>query len=350
MQTIIKKVNPENPGENLDAIDMGASILIRGGLVAFPTETVYGLGANALDGQAVSNIYRAKGRPSDNPLIVHISDMDHLDNIAKKITPAARKLMQAFWPGPLTIVFEKKDIIPSETSGGLDTVAVRLPKNKIARLLIQRAGIPIAAPSANVSGRPSPTIAAHVEIDLYGRIDMIIDGGSSVLGLESTVVDARGDYPVMLRPGSVTAKMLKDVCGSVSIDPAILSIPEEGFIPRAPGQKYKHYSPKAKLTIFSGAKADIIYKINQIADNEEFDKIGIMCTDATKECYKNGLVISLGDESNPVEIAANLFKTLRDFDRLGVTKIYAEAFSEEQEWFAVMNRMKKAAAYDIVLV
>lgn len=340
--TIIKKVVGINK-DDIGVIDLAAYVLKNGGLVAFPTETVYGLGANALDEAAVSAVYTAKGRPSDNPLIIHIFCMEQLEKIAKRLTPLAKLLAEKFWPGPLTIVVEKNDIIPYKTSGGLETVAVRLPSNSTARLLLERSGIMIAAPSANLSGRPSPTSAEHVLHDLNGKVDMIIDGGECVFGLESTVVDATGVYPVILRPGSVTVNMLKSVCGEAYVDPAVLHCSED-IKPKSPGQKYRHYSPKAELALFNGGTDSAVCELNKLIQDGERHKIGVMCADDTAALYDtlDVTVISLGNRNNPEEIGANLYKTLRIFDSLGVDRIYAETYPESGPWLAVMNRLKKA--------
>ena len=234
MDTIISKVDFAEPLKDIDVIEKAAEILQSGGLVAFPTETVYGLGANGLNAEAVKDIYKAKGRPSDNPLILHISDIEELKPLVKEVPENAKKLMKAFWPGPLTLIFKKADIVPYATSGGLETVAIRFPENKVANLLIKTAKMPIAAPSANTSGRPSPTRASHVEYDLKGKIDMIIDGGSCEFGLESTIVDVSGDVPCLLRPGSITLGMLRDVLGEVTVDKAVVTKLSAGELPKAP--------------------------------------------------------------------------------------------------------------------
>ena len=234
----------------LDALlEEAARILRGGGLVAFPTETVYGLGANGLDEAAARKIYAAKGRPSDNPLILHISAAEELAPLVRKVPEAARKLMEAFWPGPLTMVFEKSDIVPYGTTGGLDTVAVRMPDDPVASRMIALAGVPVAAPSANLSGRPSPTTARHVIEDMSGRIEMILDGGPVGIGVESTIVDVTGPEPVLLRPGAVTMEMLRDVVGEVAVDPAIAGPVAADVKPKAPGMKYRHYAPKAELVL-----------------------------------------------------------------------------------------------------
>ncbi|MBR5123087.1 MAG: threonylcarbamoyl-AMP synthase, partial [Anaerotignum sp.] len=251
MKTILAKVDLRQP-EAMEIIQTAAKILQEGGLVAFPTETVYGLGGNGLDNSACEKIYLAKGRPSDNPLILHISEFEELKPIVREISPAAQKLMDAFWPGPLTMVFPKSDIVPEKATGGLDTVAVRFPNHPVARAIIHAAGLPIAAPSANSSGKPSPTRASHVEFDLNGKIDMIVDGGAAEWGLESTIVDVSGEVPMILRPGAVTKEMMEEVVGKVEIDPAILQKPAADLKPKAPGMKYTHYSPKAEVVLVKG--------------------------------------------------------------------------------------------------
>ena len=239
MNTKLVKVDIENPDMNI--LGEAAEILRNGGLVAFPTETVYGLGANGLDEQACKKIYEAKGRPSDNPLILTIGDISGLYPIVSRVTPNAEKIINAFWPGPITLVLPKAECVPMTVTGGLDTVAVRFPSNKIARELIKAAGIPVAAPSANSSGKPSPTRASHVEFDLNGKIDMIIDGGAADWGLESTILDVSEDRPVLLRPGAVTQEMIEEVVGKIDVDPAVFSKPSGDIVPKAPGMKYKHY-------------------------------------------------------------------------------------------------------------
>ena len=242
------KTRPED-GELLEA----AEILRSGGLVAFPTETVYGLGANALDEAAAKKIYAAKGRPSDNPLIAHISSMEELPALVREIPEAGRKLAEKYWPGPLTMIFPKKDVVPYGTTGGLDTVAVRMPSDPVANRLIKLAGIPVAAPSANTSGRPSPTRAEHVIEDMDGKIEMILDGGQVGIGVESTIVDVSGPVPTLLRPGAVTLEMLRETLGQVEVDPAILGPVKGDVKPKAPGMKYRHYAPKADMASGGGS-------------------------------------------------------------------------------------------------
>lgn len=349
MKTILAKVDLSQP-ESAEVIQTAAKILQEGGLVAFPTETVYGLGGNGLDGAACEKIYLAKGRPSDNPLILHISEFEELDAIVREISPAAKKLMDAFWPGPLTMVFPKADIVPVKATGGLDTVAVRFPSHPVARAIIKAAGLPIAAPSANSSGKPSPTRASHVEYDLNGKIDMIVDGGAAEWGLESTIVDVSGDVPMILRPGAVTKEMMEEVVGRVEIDPAILTKPAADLKPKAPGMKYTHYSPKAEVILVKGERQAVADEINRLAalDMSNGKKTGVMATEETKNLYHADIILSLGSRERLEEIGANLFKLLRKFDFLGAEKVYSEVFSEEGEGMAIMNRLNKAAGYQMI--
>lgn len=351
MKTIVAKVDAESPA-SAEAILQAGEILRAGGLVAFPTETVYGLGGNGLDAKACEKIYIAKGRPSDNPLILHIAELDELDAIVREKSPAAEKLMQAFWPGPLTLIFPKAEIVPEKATGGLDTVAVRFPNHPVARAIIKAAGLPIAAPSANSSGKPSPTRASHVAFDLDGKIDMIVDGGAAEWGLESTIVDVSGEIPMLLRPGAVTREMLEAVVGKVEIDPAILQKPAADLKPKAPGMKYTHYSPKAEVILVQGERLAVAKEINRLAAEgmAQGKKIGVMATEETKALYHADVVLSLGSRAHPEEIGANLFKILRKFDFLGVEQVYSEVFSEEGEGMAIMNRLRKAAGYRVILL
>lgn len=350
MKTIIEKVDSVRPEQSI--IEKAADILRHGGLVAFPTETVYGLGANGLDVTACKKIYEAKGRPSDNPLILHISQISELSSIVKEIPELAKKIMGAFWPGPITIIFPKADCVPYEITGGFDTVAVRYPSNVLAQQLIRQTGLPIAAPSANSSGKPSPTRASHVEFDLSGKVDMILDGGATEVGLESTIIDVTGKKPVLLRPGAITKEMLEVVVGEIEIDPAVLSKPDKNLVPRAPGMKYTHYSPNASVILVKGCQQNVIDKINHLASQEQQKghKVGIMATEQTKECYEYGVVLSVGDRNKPETIGANLFKMLRKFDFLNVDIVYSEAFEEAGEGAAIMNRLNKAAGYHFIEV
>lgn len=349
MKTILAKVDLRQDGA-AEIIQTAAKILQEGGLVAFPTETVYGLGGNGLDGTACEKIYLAKGRPSDNPLILHISELEELNPIVGSISPAAKKLMDAFWPGPLTMVFPKSDIVPEKATGGLDTVAVRFPDHPVARAIIKAAGLPIAAPSANSSGKPSPTRASHVAFDLDGKIDMIVDGGATEWGLESTIVDVSGEVPMILRPGAITKEMMEDVVGKVEIDPAILKKPAADVKPKAPGMKYTHYSPKAEVVLVKGETKTVADEINRLTaeDHAHGYKTGVMATEETKDLYTADIVLSLGSRERPEEIGANLFRVLRKFDFLGAERVYSEVFSEEGEGMAIMNRLNKAAGYQVI--
>lgn len=329
-----------------------AGILRSGGLVAFPTETVYGLGANALDEAAAKKIYAAKGRPSDNPLIAHISKWEELKPLVSEIPEAGRKLAEAFWPGPLTMVFPKSEQVPYGTTGGLDTVAVRMPSDPVANRLIALAGVPIAAPSANTSGRPSPTTAWHVREDMNGRIEMIIDGGPVGIGLESTIVDVSGDVPTLLRPGAITMEMLEEVVGHVEIDPAIQGPPAEGMRPKAPGMKYRHYAPKAMLTLVEGEQDAVVAEINRLTAErmKEGKAVGVICTEETKNRYPAGILRSIGLRAHEETIAHNLFAVLREFDDLEADVIYSESFSSDHLGQAIMNRLMKAAGYHVIKV
>ncbi len=348
MDTKILTVDSTEPQLNKAIFTEAAKVINTGGLVAFPTETVYGLGANALDGEAVKKIYLAKGRPSDNPLIAHISDITQLYALVREISPVAQKLMRAFWPGPMTLVFKKKDIIPKETSGGLDTVAIRFPENKVAQEFITACGVPVAAPSANTSGKPSPTRASHVEYDLNGKIDMIIDGGSCEFGLESTIVDVSGDTPCLLRPGSITLEMLKEIVPDITVDKAVLGKLNEGERPKAPGMKYTHYSPDASVTIVRGDVEKTVCEINRLLEKYSAQKCGVIATEETKNGYNTKNVLVIGTRKHPETIAANLFKMLRKCDYYGYNTVFVEGFPESEIGLAIMNRLKKAAGYSII--
>nr|WP_207669630.1 L-threonylcarbamoyladenylate synthase [Marinisporobacter balticus] len=346
MDTKIYEIDPKSIEK--ERLKFAAKTLREGGTVAFPTETVYGLGGNALDEKAVKKIFKAKGRPSDNPLIVHIAKVEDLDDLVKVIPENAKILMEKFWPGPLTIIFERGDKIPDVITGGLDTVAIRMPSHPIANLLIEMAGLPIAAPSANLSGKPSPTKAEHVINDLEGKVNVIISGGSCEVGLESTVVDVTGK-PMILRPGGVTKEELEAVLGNIEVDLAI----EEGnvnLIPKSPGMKYTHYSPQGEVIIVSGAVEKIVEKIHSLKQENEKRglNVGIMCTDETKTLYKEGVVLSMGSRENVASIANHLFDVLRMFDEEGVDIIFAESIEKKSLGHAVMNRMIKAAGYHII--
>ena len=349
METQVRRLSYSQIDETV--IEEAGRIIRKGGLVAFPTETVYGLGGDALNPESSKKIYAAKGRPSDNPLIVHIADKKDLYRIVREVSEKAKKLMEAFWPGPLTMIFYKNELVPQATTGGLDTVAVRMPSDRIAAAFIRAAGGFVAAPSANVSGRPSTTTAAHVEEDLSGRIEMILDGGQAVIGLESTIVDMSVEPPVILRPGAVTKEMMEAVIGPLEVDKAIIA-PDSGVKPKAPGMKYRHYAPRADLAVVEGSTEAVIAAINQLAEEAEAEgkRVGIIATDETKDRYPKGLVLSLGARKHEEEIAQHLFEVLRDFDETDVDCIYSEAFDEASIGPAIMNRLLKAAGHKVIRV
>lgn len=349
MKTEIVKVNRERFLE--EELDYAAQCLREGKLVAFPTETVYGLGGNAFDATASKRIYEAKGRPSDNPLIVHIADVDALSELAVEVPECAYRLADAFWPGPLTMILKKSEKVPKTTTGGLDTVAIRMPADPVAAALIRRSGIYVAAPSANASGRPSTTKAEHVIEDLDGKIDVIIDGGASAIGLESTIVDLTGEVPLILRPGYINADQLAEVLGEVRFDEAVLKkSATENVVAKAPGMKYRHYAPKAPLYIVEGKSEEVIRYINaEAVKNAAEGRItGILATEETKKCYTGGMVFCVGKRTDAESIAAGLFDTLRSFDETGVSVIYSESFADNPLGTAIMNRLLKAAGYHII--
>ncbi len=329
-----------------------AAQLIRSGeLVAFPTETVYGLGADALNPQASKKIYAAKGRPSDNPLIVHIAKFEDLEEIAKEVPQEAKKLADAFWPGPLTMIVYKNEKVPYETTGGMDTVAIRMPDHPAALELIRQSGCLIAAPSANTSGRPSPTLAEHVAEDLGGRIPMILDGGEVGIGIESTIIDLTEKIPMILRPGYITKEMLEAVIGTVRTDPGIIAA-DSTKKPKAPGMKYRHYAPKANLMLIDGAKCAVVDKINELTDamHSEGKKVGIIGTDETVASYRGDMVLSIGAREDEDAIARHLYKLLREFDEADVDVIYSESFATPRIGQAIMNRLLKAAGHQVLTV
>ena len=348
--TIFEKVDSLNPLLNIVALKKAANILKDDGLVAFPTETVYGLGANALKEDAIKKIYIAKGRPSDNPLIVHIADKNDIYPLVDSVPKNALILIEKFWPGALTIIFKKSKIIPNATSGGIDTVAIRMPNNNIALALIKECGFPLAAPSANTSTKPSPTLASHVYKDLNGKIDMIIDGGSCDFGIESTVVEVLGDSVHILRPGSVTKEMLEQVIENVTIDKALLN--NETILAKAPGMKYKHYAPLGDVFIVDGSIVNMTAYILDALKNDEKNNIKsiVIATDETISNYKSFNALNIGSRKDLKIIAKNIFNLLRECDNLNMDKIYIEAFIEEGIGLAIMNRLKKAASYKIIKV
>ena len=329
-----------------------ASAVIRsGGLVAFPTETVYGLGGDATNPEASRKIYAAKGRPSDNPLIVHIADFSQLEDIVAEVPQEARDLAEAFWPGPLTMILRKNEVIPYETTGGLDTVAIRMPSHPVARRVLQDSGCMIAAPSANTSGRPSPTTAQHVWEDLQGKIEVLLDGGLVGIGIESTIVDLSEDQPMILRPGFITQEMLSQVLGQVGMDPGIAS-ENSKKPPKAPGMRYRHYAPKADLTLVEGHMDQVIAKINALTGEAQVkgQSVGVLATAENQDAYIADHVIVIGQREDEAEIARHLFDVLRQFDTLGVDVIYSESFAAAGVGQAIMNRLLKAAGHKRIFV
>ena len=349
METKVITIDHKNIDEAV--LQEAGKIIREGGLVAFPTETVYGLGGDALNKESSRKIYEAKGRPSDNPLIIHICKMDDLIPIVEEIPEAVQRLAEAFWPGPLTIIMKKSDLVPKETTGGLDTVAVRMPSHPVAAKFIEYAGGYVAAPSANVSGRPSPTRAKYVIEDMTGRIDMILDGDGIDIGLESTIVDMTGEVPMILRPGYITLDMLQKVLGEVDTDKTILDINCKDA-PKAPGMRYRHYAPKGQLTIVEGDVEKTIDRINELTKeaHKKGEKVGIIGTEETKNLYFGDSIKSVGKRRDEESIARTLYSILREFDDEDVTIIYSESFSECSMGQAIMNRLLKAAGHQIIYV
>lgn len=359
MQTKVWKID----SADIDDVKIkeAAAVIRDGGLVAFPTETVYGLGADAQNPKASQKIYAAKGRPSDNPLIVHVSRFEDLELIAKEVPPQAKKLADAFWPGPLTMIVWKNEKVPFETTGGMDTVAVRMPNHPVALKLIRESRCLIAAPSANTSGKPSPTEASHVAQDMDGRIPLILDGGTVGIGIESTILDLSEHIPMILRPGYITKEMLEEVLGEeVRIDPGIVTAEEKesaaksdiGQKPKAPGMKYKHYAPKADLVLVDGETGAVIDRINELAESKQKIglKVGVIATDETRLEYHADFVVSIGAREDEDAIARHLYKILREFDDWNADVIYSESFATPRIGQAIMNRLLKAAGHQVVHV
>lgn len=325
------------------------ALIKQGELVAFPTETVYGLGGDALREDSARKIYAAKGRPSDNPLIIHIAKWEDITYICKDIPEAARKLADAFWPGPLTMILRKKDVVPLATTGGLNTVAVRLPSHGVARAFIEAAGGYVAAPSANVSGRPSPTLAKYVYEDMEGKIPLIIDGGPVGIGVESTIVDLTEETPVILRPGYITHEMIQSVIGSVEDDVTMMESLRD-VAPKAPGMKYRHYAPKGNLTIVSGDTEKVIAYINRACREAaaEGRRTGVLCTSETKEHYKADCVKCVGSRAEESTVAQGLYQMLRECDDENLEVLFSESFPAEGIGQAIMNRLLKAAGHQMI--
>jgi len=344
MQTQILKVDSKRP--QLEIISRAAEVIRSGGLCAFPTETVYGLGANGFDEKAIEKIFKAKGRPADNPLILHICKMEQLFELCKEVPTEVLVLAMRFWPGPLTFVLKKTDKVPDGVSKGLDTVAVRMPSHPVALALIEASGVPIAAPSANLSGRPSPTNAGHVLEDLGGRIDMILDGGQCEVGLESTVLHMALDTPRLLRPGGITPEQLLQVLTKLDIDPAVTGRSATSSAASSPGVKYLHYAPKAPLILVKGSYDNV----TEFLKAKVAPDTGILCFEGEQGLFEGAVVKSLGDASQPHELAASLFSVLRSFDGTGVRQIFARYPSDEGMGLAVVNRLLRAAGFKVINV
>ncbi len=351
MDTEIVKISHKDVLSDAEDAKLRAAgdILKQGGLVAFPTETVYGLGGDALNKDSSHKIYAAKGRPSDNPLIVHICRFEDIYAIVKEVPKEAKLIAEAFWPGPLTMILHKSEQVPLETTGGLDTVAVRMPSHPVAQKLIAYGGGYVAAPSANTSGKPSPTVAKYVIEDMMGKIDAIIDGGEVGIGLESTIIDLTVSPPVVLRPGFVTQERLVEVLGQVDADATILR-GDTGQAPKAPGMKYRHYAPKGELTIVQGDSERVAEYINEHAkqDRNAGEKVGVIATEEMAENYCADVVKSVGSRNDEESIARRLYTILREFDDESVTRIYSEGFATDGLGQAIMNRLLKAAGHKIV--
>lgn len=336
----------DNSVENLrdcPQIQEAAMYLKENELIAFPTETVYGLGANALHAEAVTKIFEAKGRPSDNPLIVHIANTGMLSQLVSSMPQYVAKLIESFWPGPLTVVLPKTDHVPENVSGGLATVAVRMPDHPVALALMEAAGLPLAAPSANLSGKPSPTTAQHVRADLHGRIAGILDGGSTGIGVESTVIDCTADIPVILRPGGITRNELEEAVGKVLVDPALQ---ESGQAPKSPGMKYKHYAPDAPFVLVAGNSE----YLQQLVAHEKKSgkKVGILTTEENQHVYKADVVLACGRRDDLSTVMQRLYATLRTFNEYDVDIIFSEVFPQEGIGEALMNRLLKAANGQVI--
>lgn len=328
-------------------VNEAGDILKNGGLVGIPTETVYGLAANALDGKAVAKIFEAKGRPQDNPLIVHISKLSQLDDLVAFIPPVVYELADAFWPGPLTIIMEKSDIIPDEVSAGLPTVAIRMPSHPLARKIIDASGVPLAAPSANTSGKPSPTTAEHVMHDMDGKIDAVLDGGPCGVGVESTVITLCTRKPRLLRPGKVTPDELEDILGEVEIDDAVLGKLKEGERVASPGMKYKHYSPNADVTVVDAKTDEFRRFVNTVAEKNGASSVAALTFDGEE----NGFLcktISFGEKDDDCAHAHKLFAALRECDDLGFSSVYVHCPSYDGVGLAVMNRLLRAAEFKVI--
>jgi len=348
-QTVVLKVDSQQP--DIEKVRVAADIIREGGLVAFPTETVYGLGADALNQKAVLALFEAKKRPMDNPPIVHVENIDDVYRLAEQVPPKADKLMRKFWPGPLTLIFKRSEIVPDVTVAGLDTIAVRMPQHAVALALIRESRRSIASPSANLAGKPSPTSAEHVFDDLNGRIDAILDGGPTRIGVESIVLDLSFDPPLILRPGGTSLEALRRVLGDVKLHPFVVAEKELSIEKtRSPGMKHKHYAPNAQVIVVEGGISAVITKVKELAESYRLKgvKVGVLATDETKAAYRAYVVKSLGSRFNLAVVAQNLFRLLRELDAEGVDVIIAEGVPTEGLGLAVMNRLRKASGYNII--
>jgi L-threonylcarbamoyladenylate synthase len=347
-ETLVLKVDSEKP--EIEKIRIAADFIKNGGLVAFPTETVYGLGADALNPKAVLALFEAKKRPLDNPPIVHVGEIGTVYKLVKEVSPKAELLMRKFWPGPLTLIFKRSNVVPSVTVAGLDTIAIRMPRHNVALALLIESNCPIAAPSANLAGKPSPTCASHVLEDLNGRIDAVLDAGQTHIGVESTVLDLTVEPPQILRPGGTPYEDLKRILGRVELHPVAIADREVAIEKaRSPGLKHKHYAPNAEVVLVEGETSKIVDKVKELVDSykQEKKKVGVLTTDENFSYYKADVVKSLGSRKNLTVIANNLFRLLREFDSEKVDVIVAEGLPLEGLGLAVMNRLRKAAGYKI---
>jgi L-threonylcarbamoyladenylate synthase len=350
-KTLVLTVDSEKP--EVEKIRIAAGFVQRGGLVAFPTETVYGLGADALNPKAVLSLFEAKKRPFDNPPIVHVGNPKDAYRLVETALPEAETLMKEFWPGPLTLIFKRSKIVPDVTVAGLETIAIRMPRHNVALALLRESNCPIAAPSANLAGKPSPTAAKHVFDDLDGRIDAILDAGSTNIGVESTVLDLTADPPQILRPGGTPYEMLKRFLGKVELNPVAVAEKELQIQKvRSPGMKHKHYAPNADVIVVEGQVSAVVRKVKELVESHKRKglKVGVLATDETVGCYEADVVKSLGSRSNLAVIARNLFALLREFDLDGVDVVIAEGVPVEGLGLAVMNRLRKASGYKIFKV
>ncbi len=353
MKTLLIELTKElNIDQYKKGIDQAAQILRDGGTVAFPTETVYGIGANALSQEAISQIFTAKGRPDDNPLIVHVPSVEAVAPLVADINQTTKRLMEAFWPGPLTLIMKKSDRIPASVTAGLETVGVRVPSHPVAMDLLEAAGIPVAAPSANLSGKPSPTKGSHVVRDLDGRVHAIVWGDDSQIGLESTVVDVTTDVPMILRPGGITLEALREIAPETTVDPAIDQQASKALVPRSPGMKYTHYAPKADLRLFVGESGKVIAEIQRLqqALESEGKTVGILTSEEHAASYKGDHVLTFGSKVSLETVAGQLFHCLRTFDETQVDVILAEGVERKGLGVAIMNRLLKAAGNQMTKV